>query len=469
MADYRTIITVTGQTKLADAIVGPALTLQTMAVGDANGVGYDPDEAQAALVNPVYTANVDGVETLAGGVIVVEMTVPANEGGFHVREAGVFDDAGDLIAIARIADRYKPLPASGQADELTVRMKLDVGNVGNVNWVVDLARKAKIDGQLRPDFRSVASGANDPPGAPAPGQTWIVGVAPTGAWVGHENELAEWSGTGWTFAEPTPWMLVGLSDRTDWRWDHALGQPAWVRWLASKTMPGPVRIATIAEALAGDAPDIAVDPIALRAGARSFATDILTNPGAGTWTVPSDIYQIEVEAVGGGGGGGGAQNSAGWNGGGGGGAGGATAIVSIAVTPGQIIAYVIGDEGASGTPSASAAAGGTTTFAGIVSAGGGQGGLTADGGTTAGGTATGGDINITGSDGGTSILMEGNQNKGGSGAGSPYGSGGAGSATGVGNDAKGHGAGGGGGGGGGVTNAGVNGGRGSPGLIIIRY
>jgi hypothetical protein len=242
MPDYRTIITTTGQTKLAAAILGPALVIQKMAVGDAGGVGYDPAEAQIALVGQVYEANLDSVETLAGGIIVCELTIPADQGGWHVREAAIKDDAGDIIAIARIADRYKPLPASGQADELTIRMKLDVGNVGNVDWIVDLTRKAKIDGQLRPDFRSVEAIQNDPAGAPNAGETWIVGAAPTGAWVGHENELAEWSGTGWTFAAPSPWMLVGLADRTDWRWDHTLGAPVWVEWKATADYPGPIRL-----------------------------------------------------------------------------------------------------------------------------------------------------------------------------------------------------------------------------------
>jgi len=78
-------------------------------------------------------------------------------------------------------------------------------------------------------YRSAEAFANDPPGAPQAGETWIVGAAPTGAFVGHEHELAEWSGTGWTFVAPTPWMLIGLADRTDWRWDHTLAVPAWVQ------------------------------------------------------------------------------------------------------------------------------------------------------------------------------------------------------------------------------------------------
>lgn len=274
MADYRTIITTVGQTKLAAAILGPAIVLETMAVGDASGVGYDPDEAQTALVNQVYTAALDSVETLAGGVIVCELTIPADQGGWHVREAAIKDDAGDIIAIARIADRYKPLPASGQADELTIRMKLDVGNVGDVNWVVDLTRKSGIDGQLRPDFRSAEATLNEPPGAPVAGETWIVGAVPTGAWVGHEDELAEWSGTGWTFAVPTPWMLVGLADRTDWRWDHTLDTAAWIQWKATSSVPGPIAL--------GDTLNLAPIFLEIETGSHTLT---VTNNGDGTITV----------------------------------------------------------------------------------------------------------------------------------------------------------------------------------------
>jgi len=255
MADYRTIITTVGQTKLAAAILGPAIVLEKMAIGDASDVGYDPDEAQLALVNQLYIADLDSVETLAGGVIVCELTIPADQGGWHVREACIKDDDGDIIAICRIADRYKPLPASGQADELTIRMKLDVGNVGNVTWAVDLTRKAKIDGQLHPDYRSAGAILNAPPAADA-GETWVVGATPTGAWVGHENDLAEWSGSGWTFAAPTPWMHVGLADRTDWRWDHTLGAPAWVQWkpgAVPATVRTPVSVDDMKSVIAGEA------------------------------------------------------------------------------------------------------------------------------------------------------------------------------------------------------------------------
>ncbi|WP_417423631.1 DUF2793 domain-containing protein [Hoeflea sp.] len=100
--------------------------------------------------------------------------------------------------------------------------------------------------QMADGYFSVTDTRNDPPGGPAVGDRYIVGLAPTGAWIGHENKIALWLGA-WTFIAPTPWMHVGFADRTDWRWDQTLGVPAWVQWLASETMVGPSRKATQTE------------------------------------------------------------------------------------------------------------------------------------------------------------------------------------------------------------------------------
>lgn len=245
MAEYRTIITELGQTKLATAAVsGPQVNFTEMAVGDSNGVGYDPSEQQTDLVNERYRGSLGEVSVQSGGVIVLAMTVPISSGGYHIREAGVFDSDGDMIAIVRIADRYKPLPSSGQADDLTIELQLDVGNVGNVTWTIDPARKDRISAQLTPDYRSVEGFVNSPPTSPSLGKTWVVGTAPDAgtAFAGHANELAEWGGSDWAFASPEPWFHVGLPDRTDWRWDTTLGTPAWVQWLGSSAVAGPVNL-----------------------------------------------------------------------------------------------------------------------------------------------------------------------------------------------------------------------------------
>ena len=229
MPDYSTLVTLAGQSAFAAAIANATpVNITAMTVGDSNGVGYDPDENQTALVNERYSSTDISVSVEAGGIIAVEMTIPANVGGWHVREAAIEADDGTVLAIMRYPDSYKPAPSSSIASVKTITMKLDVGNTNAVAWSIDSASKDKIDQQLRPDFRSVNGISNTPATSPDAGDTWIVGTSPTDAWAGKGNQLAEWSGTGWVFVAPTDWMLVSLPDKTDRRWDHTLGTPAWI-------------------------------------------------------------------------------------------------------------------------------------------------------------------------------------------------------------------------------------------------
>ena len=63
-----------------------------------------------------------------------------------------------------------------------------------------------VDALLHPVAQ--AAGVNDPPGTPLPGQSWIVGDAPTGAWSAQDEKIAYWATGGWRFIEPVPGMLV---------------------------------------------------------------------------------------------------------------------------------------------------------------------------------------------------------------------------------------------------------------------
>ncbi len=67
-----------------------------------------------------------------------------------------------------------------------------------------------IDLLLHPDVRGV--GVNVPPVAPAPGEAWIVGPAPTGDWAEHGGAIAAWTDGGWRFAVPRPGMEVWVEE-----------------------------------------------------------------------------------------------------------------------------------------------------------------------------------------------------------------------------------------------------------------
>lgn len=276
MSDFSTLMTEAGRVAVANAVaLGTQVNITSMAVGDGNGVEYDPDENQIQLVNERYSSNNIDVTVEAGGVLAVEMVIPADVGGWHIREAAIKDNNGVTLALIRYPTTYKPAPQSNIASIQAITMKLVFANNGPVSWQIDEVFKQHIARQLRPDFRSVESIEDNPPENASAGQTWIVGLEPTDDWVGHENELAEWTGTGWVFAEPTPWMFVGLANRSDLRWDHDANPPKWRNFRADDP-----RDAADTRSLISPA-DIA----------EIFARLVETNDGLTPWMYLSDAGQ----------------------------------------------------------------------------------------------------------------------------------------------------------------------------------
>ena len=183
---------------------------------------------------------------------------------------------------------------------------------------------------------------------------------------------------------------------------------------------------------------------------------------SGTFTVPADVYAIEIELWGGGGGSGGvgATNLGGAGGGGGGG----YAYMRLDVTPAATYTVTIGAGGAGGGAGGSGGNGGTTSFDGVCNASGGIGGQAAGAGAGgAGGTGSGGDLNLTGSAGGAAATT--GTAGGASGGGAPMGAPGAGGGSGLGGAGVAPG-GGAGGSGSSITNTGNVGGLG---LVIVRW
>lgn len=125
---YRAILTNTGAAKQASALGGGATVgLAQMAIGDGNGAEVEPVASQAALVNEVRRGPLSRVKA-AGDRIMVEQVIPANIGGFWVREAGVIDESGDLIAVANLPERFKPLMIQGAGVTTIIRLTFVVGS-----------------------------------------------------------------------------------------------------------------------------------------------------------------------------------------------------------------------------------------------------------------------------------------------------------------------------------------------------
>ncbi|MBN3265425.1 phage tail protein, partial [Pectobacterium brasiliense] len=110
-ATYFALLTNIGAAKLANATaLGSRLNITQMAVGDGGGVLPTPNPAQTALINEQRRAalNTLSVDPKNPSQIIAEQVIPENEGGWWVREVGLFDDDGNLIAVANCPETYKP-------------------------------------------------------------------------------------------------------------------------------------------------------------------------------------------------------------------------------------------------------------------------------------------------------------------------------------------------------------------------
>jgi len=137
--DYYTLITSTGKAKLAAAIAaGVAVNITQMAVGDGMAA---PSEIQTTLVAEKYRQAINGIRVLPDNPAWVEIegVIPQTVGGWYVREVGIFDDAGALIAVARYPESFKPQLDSGTGKDLYIRLILEVGNTSSVNLLIDPA------------------------------------------------------------------------------------------------------------------------------------------------------------------------------------------------------------------------------------------------------------------------------------------------------------------------------------------
>ncbi len=154
MADqqFYTIVTTAGKAKIANATAfGTKVNFATLKAGDGNGTYYEPTEAQIDLVHTVWSGPITNISTDPNNPnwIIVAVSVPANVGGFMIREVGIFDDTGTMIAIGKYPETYKPTSDTGSTKDLTIRTILEVSNAGTIELNVDpnviLATKKDIE------------------------------------------------------------------------------------------------------------------------------------------------------------------------------------------------------------------------------------------------------------------------------------------------------------------------------------
>lgn len=153
---YKTVITKAGAEKLAAATVpnGKKVNFTAMAVGDGGGTLPVPDAGQTKLVNEVWRHALNKIsqDNKHQNYVIAELLIPPETGGFWMREMGLYDDTGTLIAVGNMAESYKPLLDEGSGRAQTVRMVIMVSDIASVELSIDtstvMATQEYVDEKL---------------------------------------------------------------------------------------------------------------------------------------------------------------------------------------------------------------------------------------------------------------------------------------------------------------------------------
>ncbi|MGP0677342.1 phage tail-collar fiber domain-containing protein [Citrobacter freundii] len=203
---FYTLLTDIGAAKLASAAaLGVPLKITQMAVGDGGGVLPTPSAQQTALVAEKRRASLNMlyIDPQNSSQIIAEQVIPETEGGWWIREVGLFDDTGALIAVGNCPESYKPQLAEGSGRTQTVRMVLITSSTDNITLKIDpavvLATRKYVDDKVLElkvyvdDLMAKHIAANDPHTQYAPkASPTFTGTpkAPTAAAGNNSTQLA---------------------------------------------------------------------------------------------------------------------------------------------------------------------------------------------------------------------------------------------------------------------------------------
>lgn len=137
---FYTILTKIGKAKIANATaLGTQLNIVKFHVGDGNGSYYNPTEEQTQLKNKLWEGNISSIriDDENPNWVILEAVIPGSDGGFMVREVGAVDSEGNLIAIGKFPETYKPIAGDGSVKDLILKMVLEVSNTSSVTLKID--------------------------------------------------------------------------------------------------------------------------------------------------------------------------------------------------------------------------------------------------------------------------------------------------------------------------------------------
>lgn len=141
-SQFFAILTAVGEAKQANAdALGIPWKLTELGVGDANGTDPIPDRTQKKLINERRRRQLNklSIDPANPNILIAEQIIPADEGGWWIREIGLYDGDGDLVAVANCAPSYKPLMSQGSGRTQVVRMNFIVSSAANVVLMIDPA------------------------------------------------------------------------------------------------------------------------------------------------------------------------------------------------------------------------------------------------------------------------------------------------------------------------------------------
>ncbi|WP_448786344.1 phage tail-collar fiber domain-containing protein [Brucella intermedia] len=208
------LMTNLGRAKEAAAIAnGTAVVITHIAIGDGTTV---PSGGETALYHEVARKAISGHGTVVGAsnVAYFDIFLEASDGPYTIREAGLIDQDGDLIAIARYDPPIsKPIPSSGQTVEGTIRLEVAFSNITAITIVVDPSFKVALQRLTRLPWLPVLSmTVVVPPSSPAVGDVYLVPAGATGAWAGQSGKIAEYTSAGWGIIDPPDGHGISLPD-----------------------------------------------------------------------------------------------------------------------------------------------------------------------------------------------------------------------------------------------------------------
>lgn len=141
-SQFMAILTNVGAAKLANAnALGLPWKLTALGVGDANGTDPVPSATQTRLINERRRAPLNQllIDPVNAAVVIAEQVIPADVGGWWIREVGLYDADGDLVAVSNCAPSFKPVLSQGSGRTQIVRMNFIVSSTGNITLKIDPA------------------------------------------------------------------------------------------------------------------------------------------------------------------------------------------------------------------------------------------------------------------------------------------------------------------------------------------